>query len=173
MSSYLTRLKLDRLDFKIISALLKRGRITKVELSEQVGLSASPCWERMKRLEKEGIIRGYHADIDFSKLMNISCFRVEVTLHNYSMNVARQFEELVRRLPEVIECEAVLGRVDYILKVAAPSIEQYQELIERILDQEKISFDYVTFPVAKPVKSLHDMSLQALVDMAGEEQVPA
>ncbi len=155
--------QLDRLDLKIVTALLREGRISKVQLSDQVGLSATPCWERIKKLEKSGIIRGYHADIDLSRLVNISYFRVEITLNNYSMAVAQRFERTVNAMPEVIECEAVLGGLDYILKIAASSTESYREIMENLLEEEGMDFDFRTFPVTKAVKDLTDNSIIELI----------
>ncbi|WP_417460059.1 Lrp/AsnC family transcriptional regulator [Kordiimonas sp.] len=169
MTRYNNPLNLDRLDYKIITALLKQGRITKVQLSEEVGLSASPCWERMKRLEKEKVIRGYHADIDLSKLVNISFFRVEVKLENYSMHATHRFEDMIKRMPEVVECEAVLGSQDYMVKIAAVSVEKYQEIIERMMNQKDVTFDYRTYPVTKSVKTMNDVSIQSVIAVANEE----
>ena len=156
--------QLDRLDLKIITALLREGRISKVQLSEQVGLSATPCWERIKKLEKSGIVRGYHADIDLSRLANISYFRVEITLNNYSMATANRFEKMVKAMPEVIECEAVLGGLDYVLKIAAASTESYREIMENLLDEEGMDFDFRTFPITKSVKSFNDNSVIELIE---------
>jgi Lrp/AsnC family transcriptional regulator of ectoine degradation len=156
--------RLDRLDLKIITALLREGRISKVQLSDQVGLSATPCWERIKKLEKIGIIRGYHADIDMSRFTNISYFRVEVTLNNYSMAAADRFERTVRAMPEAIECEAVLGGLDYVLKLAAASIESYRELMENLLSEDGLDFDFRTFPITKSVKMLGDGSAIDLIE---------
>lgn len=169
MTLYNNPLNLDRLDYKIITALLKQGRITKVQLSEEVGLSASPCWERMKRLEKEKVIRGYHADVDLSKLVNISFFRVEIKLKNYSMHAMHRFEDMIKRMPEVVECEAVLGWWDYVVKIAAISVEKYQEVIEHMMTQEDITFDYSTYPVTKSVKTMNDVSIQSVIALANEE----
>ena len=161
-------LNLDALDYKIIAALLRTGRISKVQLSEEVGLSASPCWERMKRLEKAKIIRGYHADVDLSKLVNISYFRVEVKINNYSMHVAREFENYVKRMPEVVECVAVLGGVDYLLTIAAPSVNKYQSVIEHMMNFEKVTFDYQTYPITKSVKTINDVSISELIELVSE-----
>ncbi|PHZ86381.1 Lrp/AsnC family transcriptional regulator [Paremcibacter congregatus] len=158
-------LNLDRLDYKIIAALVKQGRISKVQLSEEVGLSASPCWERMKRLEKQNIIRGYHADVDLTKLVNISFFQVEVTINNYSMHVAKRFEVMVKRMPEVVECRAVLGGLDYMLTIAATSVERYQDVIEHMMNNEEVNFDYQTYPVTKSVKLVNDISILGLIDL--------
>ena len=83
MASMKYRGNLDHLDIKILTALHLDGRMTKSQLSAEVFLSASPCWERMKKLEKMGVIKGYHAAIDLKALANFSYSRVEIDIHQF------------------------------------------------------------------------------------------
>jgi len=126
--------------------------MTKLQLSEEVSLSATPCWERMKKLEKTGIIQGYHAAFDLKALTGVFYSRVEVTLKNYSMMTAAKFEKFIKSMPEVIECESVLGSLDYVLKVLSRNVEDYQETIERLCEQSGVEIDFRTFPVSKVIK---------------------
>lgn len=144
--------KLDKLDIKILSALSRDGRMTKLQLSEEISLSATPCWERMKKLEKSGIIKGYHAAFDLRALTGVFYTRVEVTIRNHTIHRAEKFEKIIKSMPEVIECEAVLGSVDYILKILSQNIENYQQIIAQIHEEEDIELDYRSLPVSKVIK---------------------
>lgn len=157
---------LDRLDQKILASLYRDGRITKTKMSEEVGLSATRCWERMQKLERGGIIRGYHADIDLRRLAKLSLYQVQVSLSNPSSAKAQQFERFVARIDEIVSCHAVLGTVDYLMIVAAPDTETFQAIMEDISSRETIGFDYITYPIAKTVKSAHAVSLLSLIAIA-------
>ncbi|HJV40257.1 Lrp/AsnC family transcriptional regulator [Caulobacter sp.] len=162
------RKDLDRIDIKILALLHVQGRVTKAAMGDQVGLSASRCWERMKRLEKAKIIRGYHAEIDLGRLAKLSTFVVQIKLTDYSYAKAKVFESGIAGLPNVIGCQAVLGGVDYLLTVAAFGIEHYQAIMEQMLDTLNVSFDYVTLPVTKKLKSEANFDLAALLATAGD-----
>ncbi|PHZ86522.1 Lrp/AsnC family transcriptional regulator [Paremcibacter congregatus] len=155
-------MKMDRLDIKILSALCQNGRMTKLQLSDVVGLSATPCWERIKKLEKAGIIQGYHAELDLRELANVSYSRVEVTLKNYSLSVSRKFEQMIEKMPQVIECEAVLGDVDYILKILSRGVDDYLAIIEEFTTTGHIEFDYKTLAVSKVIKSPHQTNVEEI-----------
>lgn len=155
-------MKMDKLDIKILSALYQNGRMTKLQLSDVVGLSATPCWERIKKLEKAGIIQGYHAEVDLRELANVSFSRVEITLRNYSLSVARKFEEMIRQFPQVTECEAVLGEVDYILKVLSRGVDDYLKIIETIQSLGHIEVDYKTLAISKVIKTPQQTNLEEI-----------
>lgn len=154
---------LDKIDLKIISALYRDGRMTKLQLAEEVGLSATPCWERMKKLEQNGIIKGYHAELDLKKIMPISATRVEITLKNYSLATAAEFEKVICQMPEVVECEAVLGNIDYILKILSRNVEDYQRIIESLLSSLSMEVEHKTLPVSKTIKQGYHSNLQQVV----------
>jgi Lrp/AsnC family transcriptional regulator of ectoine degradation len=161
--------KLDQLDKKILAALHREGRMTKVRMSEVVGLSATRCWERMQGLEKAGIIRGYHADIDLRKLARLSLFEVHMRLSNTTPAEMRQFEKLVAGMDEIVSCQAVLGTVDYIMQVAATDVESFQAIMDRMASRESPKFEFVTFPIAKTVKAAHSVSLLSIIESADRE----
>ncbi len=152
---------LDSVDLKILSTLQKEGRITKVALAEKVNLSPTPCWERLKRLEKAGIIRAYHAEIDLAKLGASTMVLVEVTLKQHRFEDFQVFERAMRRIDEVVECLATGGGIDYVLKVVTKDIDSYQRLMDELLTAE-IGIDrYFTYVVTRSVKA----SLQAPVSL--------
>ncbi len=160
------RKDIDRIDLKILALLQRQGRVTKAAMGEAVGLSASRCWERMKKLEKAKIIRGYHADLDLGRLAKLSTFVVQVKLTAYSYAKAKVFETGIATNPNVIACQAVLGEVDYLITIAAFGIEHYQKIMERMLDTLDAPFDYVTFPVTKHLKSEASLDLGQLLATA-------
>ncbi|NQY89128.1 MAG: Lrp/AsnC family transcriptional regulator [Colwellia sp.] len=155
---------MDRLDIKILSALSSNGRMTKLQLSDVVGLSATPCWERIKKLEKAGIIRGYHAELDLQKLADVSYLRVEVTLKNYSLSVAKKFEQMIQSIPQIVECEAILGDIDYLLKIMSSGVDDYLQIIESVNGQEQIDFDYKTLSISKIVKVPSQINVEEIYD---------
>jgi Lrp/AsnC family transcriptional regulator of ectoine degradation len=141
---------IDRIDLNILAALSSGARISKVQMSAEVGVSASRCYERMRHLEQAAIIRGYHADIDLTRLTSCMQFFVEVKI---ASTHSKQFEKAVLQTPEIISCQSVLGHTDYIIVVVAASIERYQSLIEKLRASTGYEFDFVTFPVSKTIKS--------------------
>jgi Lrp/AsnC family transcriptional regulator of ectoine degradation len=152
---------LDAIDYKILAALHRDGRISKTRMSVEVGLSATRCWERMQRLEQEGFIRGYHADIDMKRLAGLSYFVVQVRLLDSSVARARQFERLVANVNEIVGCQAVLGTVDYFLTIAADGVDSYQRIIEELSNQDAVKFEFVTFPISKTLKTPYSVPLSA------------
>jgi DNA-binding Lrp family transcriptional regulator len=146
-----TRLNgIDRIDLNILAALFSRARISKVQMSAEVGVSASRCYERMRHLEQAEIIRGYHADIDLTRLTSCMQFFVEVKVPSTH---SKQFEKAVLQTAEVISCHSVLGHTDYIIIVVAASVEKYQTVILDLRASTGSEFDFVTFPVSKTIKS--------------------
>ncbi|MBD3895673.1 Lrp/AsnC family transcriptional regulator [Halomonas sp. ML-15] len=145
-------MKLDRYDLKILEILANDGRITKSKLAEAINLSVSPCWERVRRLEKAGIIDGYSARINASVLVKRTPVWVQVELKAHNAESFQRFEALVHATPEVTECVAVGGGVDYLLKVEAESIDAYQRLIDAWLVSEVGIERYFTYIVTKTVK---------------------
>jgi Lrp/AsnC family transcriptional regulator, regulator of ectoine-degradation genes len=157
------RSKPDTLDLRILAALHREGRISKTKLSSEVGLSATRCWERMRRMEDEGIIRGYHADISLRRLADLSLFLVQIKLTESSVANAQRFEKLVASIPDIISCEDVLGSVDYFIIVAAPGVEAYQKIIHGVAAQAGVGFEFITYPVARTLKTPHSVQLTTLL----------
>ncbi|HSR72129.1 MAG TPA: Lrp/AsnC family transcriptional regulator [Kiloniellales bacterium] len=145
--------KPDAIDFEILAALQREGRMTKAALAERVSLSPTPCWERLKRLEKAGLIRGYHADIALEKLAPLTTLLVEVTLEQHRYQDFELFERHVRRIDEIVECHATGGGIDYLLKVVVPDIDAYQRLIDGLLTAGLGIDRYFTYVVTRPIKT--------------------
>jgi Lrp/AsnC family transcriptional regulator of ectoine degradation len=144
--------KLDAIDLKILDAIQRDGRITKLALAEKVGLSPTPCWMRLSRLEKAGIISGYHGKVAVRLLAPVATVLMEVTLANHRQADFDRFERVVREIPEIVACWSVGGGVDYLLKVMASDIDAYQRLVDSLLERE-IGIDrYFTYIVTKTVK---------------------
>ena len=164
--------KLDAFDVRILAALQRNGRITKIKLAEEIGLSPSPCWERMRRLERDGLIRGYHAEIELERLLHTATILVEVTLRSHKARDFERFENGVADVPEIVECYATGGGIDYLLKVVALDIDHYQRVIDGLLLAE-IGIDrYFTYIVTKQVKAASGAPLVPLLQRAGDPRAP-
>jgi Lrp/AsnC family transcriptional regulator, regulator of ectoine-degradation genes len=149
-------MKLDRYDLAILRILARDGRITKSRLAEEVNLSISPAWERVRRLEEQGVIRGYRAEIDWLNAFKGSRIVVEVTLARHTAHEMRRFEERIEAEPEVVQCLATGGGVDYVLQVVSRDIDHYQRFIDALLMDELGIERYFTYIVTKVVKSSDD-----------------
>ncbi|OAZ89404.1 Lrp/AsnC family transcriptional regulator [Halomonas sp. G11] len=145
-------MKLDRYDLKILDILSRDGRITKSKLAAAINLSVSPCWERVKRLENAGIIQGYSARIDTDVLVPRNPVWVQIELKQHNADSFARFEALVMQTPEVTECVAVGGGVDYLVKFEARTIDSYQRLMDKWLVSDAGIERYFTYIVTKTVK---------------------
>lgn len=146
-------MKLDNRDLQILSILQSEGRITKAELAGRVSLSPAACWDRLKRLEESGLIRGYHAEVALEKIAPASHFLVQIELESHQAGDFQRFETAIRGIQQVTRCVAVGGGVDYFLEVVARDVTAYQALIDEILERRIGVKRYFTFVVTKPVKS--------------------
>jgi DNA-binding Lrp family transcriptional regulator len=125
----MSQIRFDAIDLHILRTLQGDGRITNVDLAEQVGLTAPPCLRRVRGLEESGVIRGYHADLDASALgYSITVFAM-VSLKSQAEADLRAFEEHVARLPEVRECYMLNGEIDFIIKVVATDLQSFQQFL--------------------------------------------
>ena len=154
--------KLDRIDINILVQLQKNAKLTNVELAQHIGLSPSPCLQRVKRLETAGYISGYGARIDLSKLAETITVFTEVTLADHRREDFVKFESSIRNVDELMECHLVSGGYDYLLRFIARGVEHYQQVIENLIDRnigmEKY-FSYIVLktPIANsssPIKAL-------------------
>lgn len=145
-------MKLDDRDLQILTILQQEGRITKSELAARVSLSAAACWDRLKRLDQAGFIRGYHAEVALEMIAPVSQFLVQVELESHQAADFQRFEDAIQKIPQVTRCLAVGGGVDYFLEVVAGDVHAYQTLIDNILESGIGVKRYFTFVVTKPVK---------------------
>lgn len=158
----MTRPKLDSYDLRIIEALQRDGRMTKVKLAEAVHLTPSPCWERLRRLEQAGVILGYHARIDPRKLGPVTVVMVEIELREHRLEDFERFEKAVRDIPEIVECQATGGGVDYMMKVVVSDVDTYQRLIDSLLQSDLGIERYYSYVVTKAVKDAGALPLARL-----------
>jgi Lrp/AsnC family transcriptional regulator of ectoine degradation len=149
-------IKLDRYDLAILRILARDGRITKSKLAEEVNLSISPAWERVRKLEECGLIRGYRADIDWAAAFRGSRIVVEVTLARHTAHDMRRFEERIAAAPEVTQCYATGGGVDYVMHVMSRDIDHYQRFVDALLMEDLGIERYFTYIVTKVVKNAPD-----------------
>lgn len=157
-------LKLDDRDLKILGILQREGRISKAALAERVNLTPAPCWERLKRLEKAGIITGYRAEVALAKLAPHIAVFMAAELAGHRAEDFQRFERSVQDIDEIIGCWAVGGGFDYILQIIARDIDTYQRLVDRLLDMNVGLARYFTYIVTKPVKQPGAFPLGVLVN---------
>src|SRR3984893_15724102 len=120
---------LDRIDRRILDTLQADARISNQELAKRVGLSPAPCWRRLRRLEEEGFIAGYATLLNGSAIgLPISAYAL-VSLENHNPETVRQFDQLIRERPEVLECHSMSGANDYLLRIVAASMEAYEHFL--------------------------------------------
>ena len=163
----MTQPKLDAIDLAILATLQREGRITKIALAERVNLSATPCWERLKRLEAAGIVTGYRAVVSLKAFARATMVMMEVTLRSHRQADFDGFERAVRERPEVIDCWAVGGGVDYMVRVVARDVDSYQRFVDSLLGAE-IGIDrYFTYIVTKTVKEGAPLPLETLLPEGG------
>ncbi len=120
---------LDRIDRNILIELQKNGKLSNVDLSKQVGLSPSPCLERVKRLEQQGYIKGYHAILDPNLLGAAMLVFVEITLSKTSVDIFEEFSAAVRIHDDIQECHLVSGNFDFLLKARVADMSSYRKLL--------------------------------------------
>lgn len=124
---------LDAVDMEILRALQKNARLTTKELAAMVNLSTTPVFERVKRLEQRGYIKGYVAVLDAEKLDRGFVVFCSVKMRRIGREIAEDFARVVRSIPEVTECYNISGSYDYLLKIHAPNMKYYQEFVLNIL----------------------------------------
>ncbi|MCJ8323935.1 MAG: Lrp/AsnC family transcriptional regulator [Rhizobiales bacterium] len=159
----MAHLKMDRIFIKILSILQKNGRISNADLSEQINLSASPCHQRMRKLEKSGIIKGYLARIDLGKLRHHDTVIAEVTLNSHNMESFAQFEQFARSHSRIVECFKVSGAFDYFVRFVCKDMEEYTNLSDEILSQTNAA-TVKSFVVLQHVKEFNGYPLDELVE---------
>ena len=150
---------LDRIDINILETLQRDGRISNVELAKKVNLSASPCIDRVKRLEKEGYIDGYGARLNAAKLGFGTAVFIQVTLDRTTSDVFNQFRDAVVKIPQVAECHMVAGGFDYLLKLRLANMDAYRSMLAKIVDLPGVAQTH-TYVVIEAVKHDHGLPLK-------------
>lgn len=143
---------LDRIDISILDTLQRDGRIANVDLAKKVNLSASPCIDRVKRLEKEGYIDGFGARLNAARLGFGTAAFIQVTLDRTTSEVFDKFRDAVVQIPQVAECHMVAGGFDYLLKLRLPNMDAYRSILSLIVDLPGVAQTH-TYVVIEQVKS--------------------
>lgn len=159
-------MKLDKYDITILHELQRNGRISKRDLAEKIGLSVSPCWVRMRRLEELGYIKAYHAEIDLERIARYCYVTTLVRLEAHHARDFQRFEAAIHEMPQIVRCDAVIGEVDYILQFVAIDIDHYQRLIEGLLEREIGILNYFSHVRSKAIKEDFGRLLPTLMQEA-------
>ncbi|HAQ49730.1 MAG TPA: AsnC family transcriptional regulator [Glaciecola sp.] len=126
-------MKLDKFDREILRVMQRDATISMADLSQKVGLSHTPCWRRVKKMEAEGLIRQKVTLLDCKKLnLGVSVF-IYITLKNHDGDSLTNFEDAVQEIDAIVECHTTSGEKDYLLKVIVESIEEYEQLLKSTL----------------------------------------
>ena len=124
---------MDKIDRKILAELQHNGRASLQEISQAAGLSSTPCWTRMKRLEDTGVIERYTVNLNAEALGLGETVMVQVTLDSHSDNTLEKFGETLASIPEVVEAYLVSGEYDYLLRIAVKDTKDYERLLREKL----------------------------------------
>ncbi len=146
-------MKLDRINRKILSDLQNDGRISNVELATNAGISPPPCLRRLRLLEDEGYIRGYHADLEPSMLGYEAEFYVLVGLESQALDRLKAFETAVSLWEEVRECHMIRGGGDFLLRIIARDTSHENELTQRLTSITDV-LKVTSFPIIQSSKRL-------------------
>jgi DNA-binding Lrp family transcriptional regulator len=157
-----TPYKLDRIDINILAVLQRNGRITNVELADEVHLSPSPCLMRVKKLQQAGYIVGYSAQIDLARLGQTLTVFTEVTLKNHRQTDFARFQDALDKIDSCVECHLVSGGYDYLVKFVTAGIDDYQSIMERLIDRDLGIDKYFSFVVLKSPITKHHIPLSRL-----------
>jgi Lrp/AsnC family leucine-responsive transcriptional regulator len=148
------QLNLDKIDLKILKTLQENAKITNLQLSEEIGLSPAPTLERVKKLEKQKLIKGYYTQLDNEALgIGITAI-IQITLTRQVENAIVTFKKEVNKIPEIMECYQVTGNADYVLIVMLKDIRAFEELIsQRLSKMEEIGQMQTMVVLSKPKDS--------------------
>ena len=154
---------LDRIDLKILDVLQRDGRISMTDLAERVNLSATPCSERVKRLEREGIIMGYYARVNPAALGKSLLVFLEIKLSTKSDDVFEKVKKELEYVPEVMECHLVSGDFDYLIKARLAEMSKYRQLLGEILKRLPASAESRSYVVMEEIKETLYLAVDRLV----------
>lgn len=143
---------LDRIDLKILDILQREGRISVMELAERISLSATPCSDRIKRMEREGVISGYHARVNPAALGKNLLVFLEIKLSAKSGDVFDKVKKELLYVPEVMECHLVSGDFDYLVKARLTEMNEYRRLLGEILKRLPASAESRSYVVMEEIK---------------------
>jgi DNA-binding Lrp family transcriptional regulator len=159
----MSSIPLDKVDLKILDALQRNGRLSNTELAEQVGLSLSPCWRRVKRLEASGVIAGYQAKLDRRALgLGVTAF-VRVDIERHTPAFERKFEDAIADITEIVACHVISGEGAFMLIVMCESLETFSRFaLEKLMALPGVKDTQTSFSLKEvknssylPVAHLH------------------
>ncbi|TDR82894.1 winged helix-turn-helix transcriptional regulator [Paludibacterium purpuratum] len=150
----------DKIDLKILQLLQNNGRISLTDLAEKVGLSTTPCTERVRRLEREGVIEGYFARLNPHMLSASLLVFVEIKLSAKSGDIFDAFRREVQNIPEILECHLVSGEFDYLIKARIPDMSMYRELLGNILLKLPAANESRSYVVMEEIKETLSLAIQ-------------
>ena len=156
--------KLDAIDLAILDALQRDGRLSIVALAKAVGLSATPCAERVRALEAAGVIGGYAANLDAGQLGLGLLLFIEIAIDRTSQDAFQQFRRAIARIPQVQECHMVAGGFDYLLKVRVPDMAAYRVFLGEVLSRVPGIRETHSYAVMERVKESATVDLSHLLE---------
>ena len=152
--------KIDKTDSQILEILQKDSRVTTQQVADLIGMSASPCWRRIKRLEDEHVIRGYGAQVDRKKVgLGVMVF-IRVVIDSHSEAEAKKFEEKVAELDYVVACYSIGGDADFLLQVVSPDLDRYAEFSMSVIRRLPCIKEMQSMFVLKEIKPFVEFPVQ-------------
>jgi len=155
MDQFMKNISLDATDIRILNALQNYGNLSKSKLAEAVNLSATPCWVRLDKLKKSGLIKGYSANIALNQIIDITSVIVTISLSHHRKSDFEKFENYIKNISEITECIATGGGTDYIMKVITSNLSEFQELMNELISDDLKIDKYMTYIITKNIKSSH------------------
>ncbi|MCV6574273.1 MAG: Lrp/AsnC family transcriptional regulator [Cohaesibacter sp.] len=155
--------KLDRIDLRILEELQNNARITNKALSERVGLSPSPCLQRVKRLEDIGLITGYLGLVDLDRFCRHVTIMATITIRDHDHSIFATFEEAIAKLPDVVECLKMSGSFDYLVRFVCADIQRYHAVTEDLLSQVGGKLQIASHVMLDQTKQYRGVSLNDLL----------
>ena len=160
--------RIDATDIAILSELQKNGKIKNVDLAEKIALSPSPCLQRVKRLEKIGLIQGYGVKVAINKICDTIQVLTQFTIKNDTLEDRHLFQEAIVKYPEVMDCYLGSGGFDYQVRFICKNIEHYQTIIQAILDSEMKISKYHSYVVMKEIISRREYPISSLLESVSD-----
>jgi DNA-binding Lrp family transcriptional regulator len=151
---------LDRTDLKILQTLQAEGRLSNQTLAARVSLSPSACLARVRQLETDGVIAGYHAHILIEEVRPTVIILAEIVLQRHNPQEFARFEAAIRKIPEIVEAAQVSGQFDYLLKVVVPDIKSWRDVAGRLQDSDAGVEKVFTHIVLKEAKAFSGFPLK-------------
>ena len=153
---------MDRLDRKILRLLQEDATIAVADIAKRVGLSTTPCWRRIQKMEEEGVIKGRVALLDPEKVNTRVTVFVSIRTNTHSMEWLRRFSEVITQFPEVVDFYRMSGEVDYLLRVVVPDIAAYDAFYQRLIEKIEIRDVSSTFAMEQ-IKASTELPLDYMV----------